>query len=55
MGEKDRTFSYAVNSDWTMLPWKYTLKVEAVDNSFNTTSQEIQLEIIATDGGGANQ
>lgn len=52
MGEKDRTFSYAVNSDWTMLPWKYTLKVEAVDNSFNTTSQEIQLEILAIDGGG---
>jgi penicillin-binding protein 1A len=52
IGEKERTFSYSINSNNSIPPWKHIVKVEAVDNTFNISSKEIELEILPTSSGG---
>lgn len=41
----DREFVYPITAEWLEV-WNHTIKVEAVDNSFNTSNEEINLEII---------
>lgn len=41
----DRDFVYPISWD-NLEIWNHTIKVEAVDNSFNTASEDINLEII---------
>lgn len=54
IGEKERTFSYSINADNSIPPWKHIIKVEAVDNTFNISSKEVELEILPSLGENTN-
>lgn len=45
IGETNRDINYLINTNWDLAIWLHTIKIEAVDNTFKTSSKTIQLTI----------